>query len=166
MSYCEIRQFQKGEIIVCEGEIDNYVNLVLKGLVMKYLMLNNHSTILQLATEQQLVTSEISFLTQADSPVYIKALEPTILLSMHYQKMQLMFAEFPKGEELGRKVMEHLYIQKDLRKNRIKQMTVRERFLHYINRNPHMLQRVPQKILASYLQIKPETFSRLKHLVR
>ena len=130
ISYCEVRQFKKGEIITCEGEVDNYVNLILRGLVMKYLMLNNHSTILQLATEKQLVTSEISFLTQTDSPVYVKALEPTILLSMHYDKMQLMLAEFSKGEELGRKVMEHLYIQKDLRKNRIKQMTVRERVLY------------------------------------
>jgi hypothetical protein len=29
-----------------------------------------------------------------------------------------------------------------------------------------MMQRVPQKILASYLEIKPETFSRLKHLLK
>jgi len=32
--------------------------------------------------------------------------------------------------------------------------------------HPDMLQRVPQKYLASYLNIKPETFSRLKHLLR
>ena len=29
-----------------------------------------------------------------------------------------------------------------------------------------MMQRVPQKYIASYLNIKPETFSRLKHLMR
>jgi hypothetical protein len=41
----------------------------------------------------------------------------------------------------------------------------RDRFLEYINNHPEMLQRVPQKVLASYLNIKPETFSRLKHLL-
>jgi hypothetical protein len=32
--------------------------------------------------------------------------------------------------------------------------------------HPDMLQRVPQKYIASYLNIKPETFSRLKHLIK
>ena len=45
-------------------------------------------------------------------------------------------------------------------------MGVRERFMHYMEHHPHMLQRVSQKYLASYLNIKPETFSRLKHLTR
>lgn len=40
------------------------------------------------------------------------------------------------------------------------------RFLDYMYTHPDMLQRVPQKYIASYLNIKPETFSRLKHLVR
>jgi hypothetical protein len=41
-----------------------------------------------------------------------------------------------------------------------------ERFIHFIKENPDLLQRVPQKYLASYLNIKPETFSRLKHLLK
>jgi hypothetical protein len=45
-------------------------------------------------------------------------------------------------------------------------MTPRERFLNFIMKNPELLQRVPQKYLASYLNIKPETFSRFKHLLR
>ena len=43
--------------------------------------------------------------------------------------------------------------------------TPRERFLHFMKEQPDLLQRVPQKYLASYLDIKPETFSRLKHLM-
>jgi hypothetical protein len=45
-------------------------------------------------------------------------------------------------------------------------MTPRERFLNFVMKNPELLQRVPQKHLASYLNIKPETFSRFKHLLR
>jgi hypothetical protein len=45
-------------------------------------------------------------------------------------------------------------------------MTPRERFLNFVMKNPQLMQRVPQKYLASYLNIKPETFSRFKHLLR
>jgi hypothetical protein len=45
-------------------------------------------------------------------------------------------------------------------------MTDRERFLNFVKKNPDLMLRVPQKYLASYLNIKPETFSRFKHLLR
>jgi hypothetical protein len=41
-----------------------------------------------------------------------------------------------------------------------------ERFVNFIRSNADLLQRIPQKYLASYLNMKPETFSRLKHLVK
>jgi len=42
----------------------------------------------------------------------------------------------------------------------------RDRFLNFVENHQEVLQRVPQKYLASYLNIKPETFSRFKHLLR
>jgi CRP-like cAMP-binding protein len=45
-------------------------------------------------------------------------------------------------------------------------LDTRERFLQFVERNPELVQRVPQKYLASYLNMKPETFSRLKHLLK
>ena len=165
LSYCEVRHFEKGDIIICEGETEQCMNIVLMGLVIKYLRLNNHSSVLQLAVENHIINSEISFLQQTPSQVFLEAIEPTTLLSLHYDKRQQLLIDFSKGEEMSRKMMEAMYVRKDERKNRMKRMTIREQFLYYIDRNPDMLQRVPQKYLASYLNIKPETFSRLKHLV-
>ncbi len=165
LSYCEVSHFEKGDIIICEGETEQFMNIVLMGLVIKYLRLNNHSSVLQLAVENHIINSEISFLQQTPSQVFLEAIEPTTLLSLHYDKRQQLLIDFSKGEEMSRKMMEAMYVRKDERKNRMKRMTIREQFLYYIDRNPDMLQRVPQKYLASYLNIKPETFSRLKHLV-
>jgi hypothetical protein len=72
----------------------------------------------------------------------------------------------PGAEELARSIITQMFIKKDNRYMEQLNITTRERFLQYMNNHPHMLQRVPQKILASYLNIKPETFSRLKHLVK
>jgi len=165
-SYCEFRQFEKRTVIVKEGEVDDYLNLVIKGLVLKYVRVKKGQPILQLATEGHLIASEVSFLTRTPSQVYIEALEPTLLISIRFDKMEEALEHYPKGEELGRKMLEQMYVRKDERKFNWMMMNTRERFLDYMNNHPHMLQRVPQKYLASYLNIKPETFSRLKHLVR
>jgi CRP-like cAMP-binding protein len=165
LQYCEIRKFDKRVVIVQEGEIDNYLNLVVKGLVRKYLPVKKSECILQLATEGHVVQSEISYLTRTPSLVVLETLEPTILVSLTHDKMEEALDKFPKGERLGRLILSGMFIKKDEnRYNRLLKST-RERFFDYIDHHPHMLQRVPQKYLASYLQIKPETFSRLKALM-
>jgi len=165
LQYCEIRKFDKRTVIVSEGEIDNYLNLVVKGLIRKYLPVRKDEVILQLATEGHVVQSEISFLTRKPSMMVLETLEPTILLSLTYDKMEEALDRFPKGERLGRMILYGMFIKKDEnRYNRLSKST-RQRFFDYIDHHQHMLQRVPQKYLASYLQIKPETFSRLKALL-
>lgn len=165
LQYCQVRTFDKRKIIVHEGEVDNYLNLVVKGLLRKYLPVRKDEVILQLATEGHVVQSEISFLTKTPSLVVLETLEPTILVSLTYDKMEEALDKFPKGERLGRMILQGMFIKKDEnRYNRLLKST-RERFFDYIEHQPHMLQRVPQKYLASYLQIKPETFSRLKALM-
>jgi CRP-like cAMP-binding protein len=165
LQYCEIRKFDKRAVIVRVGEVDNYLNLVVKGLIRKYLPVRKDEVILQLATEGHVVQSEISFLTRSPSMVVVETLEPTILLSLTHDKMEEALDKFPKGERLGRMIISGMYIKKDEnRYNRLSKST-RQRFFDYIDQHQHMLQRVPQKYLASYLQIKPETFSRLKALL-
>ena len=72
----------------------------------------------------------------------------------------------PGANKIGRLLLTAMFVKKDERHFKQLHLTTRERFLEYMKNHPHMLQRVPQKYLASYLNIKPETFSRLKHLVK
>ena len=165
LSYCEIRQVEKRTILVKEGDVDNYLNMVVKGLVMKYVRVKKNDMILQLATEGHVIHSEISFLTRTPSLVFVETLEPTIMVSLTYDKMEEALDKFPQGERLGRLILTGMYVKKEESRYFRLLRSARERFLDYLNAHPHMLQRVPQKYLASYLNIKPETFSRMKHLV-
>ena len=165
LHYCEFRHFKRKEIIVKEGETDNYLSIVIKGLVRKFIKVKNNEVILQLATEGHVIQSEISFLTRAPSLVILETLESTTLISISHKNMEEALEKFPMGERLGRLILTRMYIKKDEKRYEQLSKSTRERFLHYNHLHPHMLQRVPQKYLASYLNIKPETFSRLKHFV-
>lgn len=166
MQYCEFRRFGKKEIIVQEGETDNYLNMVVQGLVRKFIRVKKNEVILQLATEGHVIHSEISYLTRTPSLVVLETLEPTVLASINYKNMEEALEKHPQGEKLGRLILTGMYVKKDERRFTELSKTVRERFLDYVTHHPHMLQRVPQKYLATYLNIKPETFSRLKHLLK
>lgn len=163
--HVEFRTFPKKIHILQKGEIDNYLNLVAKGLVRKYIVTGKKETTLQLATEGHLIQSELSFHRREPSEVFIESIEPSVLISISYDNVQYLLREMPNGERIGRALIADMFVKKDSRYYNQLKRTTRERFLDYMEHHPHMLQRVPQKILASYLDIKPETFSRLKHLM-
>jgi signal-transduction protein with cAMP-binding, CBS, and nucleotidyltransferase domain len=164
--YFQMRYFEKKSILLQKGEVDDYLNVVVKGLVRKFIRVRGSEITLQLATEGHMIQSEVSFHTRTPSDVMLEALEPTALICMDYNAVSDALQKIPNAEELGRLIISYMFIKKDVRYYSQLKHSTRERFLEYMNLHPHMLQRVPQKILASYLNIKPETFSRLKHLVR
>jgi CRP-like cAMP-binding protein len=164
--YFVIRELDKKTIIVHPGETDDYFNIIAKGLVRKYMVVNKKEITIQLATEGHMIHSEISFNTRMPSDCFIETIEPSVLISMSYENLQKVYANFPEFEKLGRLVITDMFIRKDIRDMTQLKNSTRERFVTYMKKHPDMLQRVPQKYLASYLNIKPETFSRLKHLLK
>lgn len=164
--YFQMRYFDKKTVLLQKGEVEDYLSVVVKGLVRKFIRVRGNEITLQLATEGHMVQSEVSFHTRTPSDVILETLEPTALICMDYASVQEALEKIPNAEELGRLIITYMFIKKDSRYYSQLKNTTRERFLEYMNVHPHMLQRIPQKILASYLNIKPETFSRLKHLLR
>jgi CRP-like cAMP-binding protein len=165
LPYIEIREYDKKVKVIREGEIERYLNIISSGLARKYLPLKNNEIIIQLATEGHIIHSELSFHNRIPSGSVVETIEPTVFFSISYDNLEQMYDQFPKIERLGRLLISELFVKKDSRYFDQLNKNTRERFLEYIRTHPQMMQRVPQKYIASYLNIKPETFSRLKHLI-
>lgn len=164
--YFEIRGFGKKEVVTHFGEQEEYINIVVSGLARKFMKLKNGEVTMQIAPEGHMIHAESSFHLRKPSNVIVETIEPTIFLAITYRKMNELFEKYPKGERMARLFTNEMFIIKDRRYIDMVRKSTREIFLDYMESHPHMLQRVPQKYLASYLNIKPETFSRLKHLLK
>src|ERR1700730_5606663 len=164
--YFEIRGFNKKKVLLHRGEIEEYVNIVAQGLVRKYMNVKKGDVTMQIAPEGHMVHSERSFHLQQPSEVITETIEPSVLISISYKNLQELYKRFPLAEKMGRLFATEMFIIKDRRYFDILKKSTREIFLDYMRTHPQMLQRVPQKYIASYLNIKPETFSRLKHLLK
>jgi len=164
--YFELREFGKRAILVDKGEIENYVNIVATGLIRKYLKVKKGDVTLQIAPEAHMIHAERSFHLRQPSEVVVETIEPSVVISISFEKLEMLYQNFPTAEKLGRLFATEMFMIKDKRFFDILKKSTREIFLDYIKTHPQMLQRVPQKFIASYLNIKPETFSRLKHLLK
>lgn len=162
----KVRRFGKREYLTKAGDVENCFNFVIRGLVRKYYRRNETEFNTQISVEGHIILSQESFHSRQPSEYYVETIEPSVVVSIRYDDLEEVYRKSKKMEHLGRLIITHTMVIKDRWQMQMIQMTPRERFLHFVDKNPELLQRVPQKFLATYLNIKPETFSRFKHLIR
>ena len=164
--FVEVRHVNKKVRLVNIGEKEKYLNFVIKGLIRKYFYRQKEEVITQIAGEGELICSSVSFLSGHNSDYVVESVETTTVLSISAENIEKIYAMSYKMERLGRLVIIDWLLQKEYWENERIMQGPKERFLNFITNNPDLLIRVPQKYLASYLNIKPETFSRYKHLLQ
>jgi CRP-like cAMP-binding protein len=161
-----VRNFDRREQLLGVGEVERYMNFVVQGLVRMYFYKGKTELITNIAKEGELVSSSASFLSGKPSHYFIETLEPTTLLSISRDDLDVIYQQSVRIERLGRLLTTEFVMQKELWEHECMRLDTRERFTRFMERNSDLVVRVPQKYLASYLNMKPETFSRLKHQVR
>jgi len=159
----EVRSYDKKVRLLEPGQTEDYLHFITKGLIRKFFYKGSQEVITQLAREGELICSSVSFFSGQPSAYAVETIEQSILLSLHKKELENLYAQYPKMESLGRLLITDLFLQKEYWElDRIRYDT-KERFVRFVLDNTDLFRRVPQKYLASYLNIKPETFSRLKH---
>lgn len=161
----EVRTFDKRVRLTDFGEVEQYLNFVVKGLIRKYFYRGKEQVIKHITKEGSVLASSVSFFSRVPSRYIVETIEPSVMVSISRDNLEKLFALGDRWEEAGMRLMTDLLLEKEHWLLDMVRYTPRERFLKFMKEQPDLLQRVPQKYLASYLHIKPETFSRLKHLV-
>lgn len=164
--YIEFRSYKKREIITHSGDIENHFNFVTNGLLRKYFVKEGDEFITQISREGQIIHVEESFHSRTPSAYFVDALEPSSLLSISYNNLELIYSSSAGMERLGRLIVTFVMLINARWQMSLLKLSPRERFLQFVQNNSELMQRVPQKQLASLLNIQPETFSRFKHLLK
>lgn len=157
-----IRNFDRKVHIIYAGETENYLNIIRKGLVRKYFLKGEEEIVTKIAREGSLVCASDSFLSGQPTLYWIETLEPTTVISFSKESLESMYTEGKQFEKLGRLILTKLLVDRENWELEFATLNIQERFMKFVEENPHLVSRVPQKYLASYLNIQPETFSRLK----
>jgi CRP-like cAMP-binding protein len=158
----EMRIYDKRVRIVEIGEVEQYLSFVVKGLLRKYFVRDKEEIITQIIKEGEIVTSSVSYFSGTPSRYIVETIEQTSVVSLTQSNLEKLFAMGDKWEKMGRLMMADFLVQREYWLLDNINYTPRQRFFRFVKEQPELMKRVPQKWLASYLNIKPETFSRLK----
>jgi CRP-like cAMP-binding protein len=163
LSFFDIRSFRKKDILQEEGKFCTSYFFVVKGC-LRLFFTDDHGLeqTLQLALENWWITDLDAFRLGRRSTYTIQALEPTEVLVLTAKNYTLLPEEIPLMEKYFRLVYERAYAASLNRVRMISRMPKNEFYELFESRYPDFIQRIPQKILASFLGFTPEYLSELR----
>jgi CRP-like cAMP-binding protein len=165
-NYVKVRPFKKKEKILEVGEKDTHFNFVHKGLARQYYVFNKHEINTQFATKDDMLCSGYSYFSRTASEYFIEAVEPTTLLSISLEDMDTILMSSENFLKWGRLLVNQILFYKELREKELLNYDALNRLKHFMETKPDLFLRLPQIYIASYLNIQPETFSKLKSSIK
>jgi CRP-like cAMP-binding protein len=154
---------KRNDLLLREGSICKYVYFVATGSLQVFV--HDHEmneTTRDIVTENNWCSELISFGSGQPATENIRAIEPSVLLAIDRLSFQQMMEKSPQFDKVYKQILEASYANSVYRINTFVSFTALQRIKWLMDYRPQLMSRFSSKLIASYLGISQETFSRLK----
>ena len=157
-------KIKKRQFIVQPGFTTRSRNFIIKGAFRAYVVSNDgEEHTIQFAIENWWISDFNSYIYQQPATMFIVALEDSIVLQLDYAKEQALKKSNHKFETFFRIIAEKGLAFEHRRITLNLTQTAQERYENFSNNFQHIVQRVPQYALASYLGMTREFLSKIRN---
>lgn len=163
ISIAKQREYKKNEYLLTADRPVQKLFFIRSGLMHGYRIQDGMDITHHFYVEDWLATDYESYLTGKRGELYIKALIDTTVYEFNKTTLFNFFKTNEKFEKIRFIQAEDAYLQMVNRLKSFQHMELKDRYLELVNRNPELFKHVPQKHIASYLGVKPQSLSRIKN---
>jgi CRP-like cAMP-binding protein len=163
LSKIEVCNFKAKTILLNSGQICEYSYFVNSGIVRSFNINDNIvEYVLSFACEGYWIGDMYSLISQKPGNLFIEVLENAEIVLLSRDNQELLYTEIPKLERFFRILTENSLVANQERLMDNLSLSAEERFEKFCIKYPTLLQKVPQKQIASYIGVTPEFFSKMK----
>lgn len=157
------KSVKKNDILLQEGKICKEFYFILNGCIRTFFIdKNGYEKTRYIMLDNHIGTALTSFISQTPSLETIEALEDTQLLAIHYTDFYMLNSNFDNWKYFYQRILEMAYSFQTSKIEHLVTLTAQQRYSIVLNENPILIQRLSNRVLATYLDIREETLSRLK----
>ncbi|MDR7373000.1 Crp/Fnr family transcriptional regulator [Flavobacterium aquidurense] len=162
-SCLNLSKIKKKEHVLQEGQVCNTMYFISKGCMRQYIINSKGvEQTLQFGIENWWITDYLSYHNHTPSNFYIQAVESSEVIALEKPTLEAILIRIPKLERYFKIVAQKAFGAAQMRIKFLFTMSAEERYHHFSNLNPEFVQRVPQYMIASYLDFSAEFMSKIR----
>ncbi|MCD0472202.1 Crp/Fnr family transcriptional regulator [Flavobacterium sp. JAS] len=162
-SSLSLSTIKKKTLVLQEGEVCDIAYFIVTGCMRQYIINDKGSEqTLQFGIENWWITDYLSYHNNTPSHFYIQAVENCEVIAIEKPVLESLLIQIPKLERYFRIVSQKSFGAAQMRIKFLFTMSAEERYHHFNGLNPEFVQRVPQYMLASYLDFSAEFMSKIR----
>ena len=158
-------KFSKGEMILKDGEICRYIYYIERGLIRQFYFKNGKQITEHLGEDRTMFMCIESLFREEPTKLQVEALEPTMVYALPKSKLEEVAMHNVNIQILYRKILEESLIISQVHADLVRFETAQNRYKRMCKLSPQVILRAPLVYIASYLQMTPETLSRVRSSV-
>ena len=155
-------KFAKGEMILREGEVCRNLYYVDKGLVRQFYFKKGKEVTEYMGTEGSVIMCIESLFKEEPTHLQVEALEPVQIYALPKTRLEEVAMHNVNIQILYRKILEESLINSQIHADLVRFETAQDRYQKLCKISPQLALRAPLVYIASYLQMTPETLSRVR----
>ncbi len=156
------RKYAKGEMILNEGQVCRDICYIEKGLVRQYYYKKGKELTEHLGVDGEIFMCIESLFREEPTQLMVEALEPTLCDFVPTAKLEQVALHCVNIQILYRKILEESLIISQVHADLVRFERAENRYLRLCKQSPQVVLRAPLVYIASYLQMTPETLSRVR----
>jgi CRP-like cAMP-binding protein len=159
------KHYNKGEVILREGEVCKAFNFIFKGLIRSFGLEDGREVNVKFYFENDFACEFQSFRTQEPAKFYLVAMEDTVTYQGTKAEAVPIFEESEGLHFFLFRFFQQLFLDEEVEANNLKLMTPEDRYSYIMEYKPEYIQRIPLTYLASFLSMSRATLTRMRRKV-
>ena len=161
-TYFECKNLKKKEFLLQDRKICNFIGFVAAGTIRHFHIKSGLEKTCDISFENSWVTDFKSFTHNSPSIMNLQAMEDTLVFFIRKENLYKLYNECNKYETFGRLMAEEVAQRATEIAMSLSSDKPEERFKNLIKTQPDLFQRIPQKYIANFLGVSPESLSRIR----
>lgn len=163
LGYFKERRVKRNELVLQQGDVCRHVYYVAQGCLQVFVYDTDlNETTRDLIVEGHWCSELMSFGGGIPAVENIRAVEPTILMEIGKEGFEELMKTVPQFDQVYKQILEASYANAVYRINTFVALSSLERIQWLMQHRPGLMTRLPARLIASYLGINKDVFSRLR----
>ena len=142
--------------------VDTNLYFVVSGSLKIFVVDGYEENIIRFGYKNNLIAVLDSFIHEQPSDLYIQAIKKSELKVIGKTRFMNLVSRSAENTNAWLGILGNLVLQQMERERDILTSSPVERYKRVLKRSPQLFQEIPNKYIASYLRMTPETLSRIK----